>query len=179
MPLAALFVTVAAYIAVAVLLLSLNLTSRWRWWVKGAAIAITTIGFVGTYFATAGLIGWPTNDRIPERFSLLWAEVKEPNKRTGDEGYVYLWVEALDDYNLPSGPPRAYEIPYSKTLAENTWDAVDRRQDGWDILGTANSVELGIEDISRDAARASGDKAAQGVSIDFQQQTPVGLIAKN
>ncbi len=179
MPIAALFVTVAAYIIIAVLLLSLNLTSRWRWWVKGAAIVVTTLGFVGTYFATANLIGWPTSERIPERFSLLWAEVKEPNKKTGENGMVYLWVEELDEFNLPAGPPRAFQVPYTQALAENTWDAVDRRQDGWDILGTANSVELGVEDISRDAARAMGDKAAQGVSIDFQQRTPVGLIAKD
>ena len=38
----------------------------------------------------------------------------------GDPGSIYLWVEALDDDNRPSGVPRAYRLPYSDQLAEKT-----------------------------------------------------------
>jgi hypothetical protein len=38
----------------------------------------------------------------------------------GDPGSIYLWVEALDDGNRPSGIPRAYRIPYSDSLAGRT-----------------------------------------------------------
>ena len=37
---------VSAYVVVALLLLSLNLTSRWKWWVKAAAIVVTGIFFI-------------------------------------------------------------------------------------------------------------------------------------
>jgi hypothetical protein len=37
-----------------------------------------------------------------------------------DPGSVYLWVEALDEDNRPSGVPRAYRLPYSDALAEKT-----------------------------------------------------------
>jgi hypothetical protein len=38
----------------------------------------------------------------------------------GDPGSIYLWVEALDQDNRPSGIPRAYRIPYSEQLAQRT-----------------------------------------------------------
>ena len=41
------------YVAIAVLLLSMNLTSRWRWWVKAAAIIVT-----GGMVAVGGAIGF-------------------------------------------------------------------------------------------------------------------------
>ncbi len=57
----------AAYIAVAVLLLSLNILSRWRWWVKGSAMAATGLLFIVSYFAMNSLLGLPSRDRVPER----------------------------------------------------------------------------------------------------------------
>ena len=53
----------AGYIALAVLLLSLNLTSLWRWWIKAGAIIATTIFFGVTFQALGGLTGWPTTQR--------------------------------------------------------------------------------------------------------------------
>ena len=70
----------ASYVVIAVLLLSLNLSSRWHWGVKAVAIAVTT-GFFGVSFASiTGLIGWPSQVRVPEHFQLHWATVVEPDK---------------------------------------------------------------------------------------------------
>ena len=44
----------AGYLVLGVLLLSLNLTSLWRWWIKAGAVVITT-GFIG--YLVAGLPG--------------------------------------------------------------------------------------------------------------------------
>ena len=41
---------VASYVLIAVLLLSLNLASRWHWGIKAAAIVITT-GFFGVFIS--------------------------------------------------------------------------------------------------------------------------------
>ena len=58
-------VLVAAYGIVTMLLLSLNLTSLWRWWVKAGAIIVTTVFFGVTYLAINGLMGWPTTQKLP------------------------------------------------------------------------------------------------------------------
>ena len=49
----------AAYVVIGVLLLSMGLTSRFAWWVKAAAIVVTSLFFVEVFFATKGLLGWP------------------------------------------------------------------------------------------------------------------------
>ena len=107
-----------SYVAVAVLLLTLNLASRWHWGVKAAAIAITTAFFGISYASIAGLIGWPSETRVPEHFQLDWATVVEPDKLTGSSGSIYLWLEALDENNMPIGIPRAFRVPYSRDLAD-------------------------------------------------------------
>jgi hypothetical protein len=43
-----------SYVVVMVILLSLNLASRWHWGVKAAAIAVTTLFFGIPYRGTAG-----------------------------------------------------------------------------------------------------------------------------
>src|SRR5215475_11163671 len=72
-----------SYLVVAVLLLSLNLTSRWHWGIKASAIGVTTIFFGVSYASIAGLIGWPSEARVPEHFQLDWAPVVEPDKLMG------------------------------------------------------------------------------------------------
>src|SRR5215471_3280702 len=71
---------VASYVIVAVLLLSLNLASRWHWGVKAMAITTTTGFFVVSYLSITELIGWPSEARIPGHFQLHWATVVEPDK---------------------------------------------------------------------------------------------------
>src|SRR6266480_3037581 len=99
---------VVAYVAIAVLLLSLSLFSLWRWWVKASAIVISGFFFAGSYFAVSALLGFPTGAKVPERFSLVATRTVEPNKANGDSGAIYLWVEKLNDKNVPSGLPISY-----------------------------------------------------------------------
>ena len=56
---------VSAYVVIAVLLLSLNLTSRWKWWVKASAIIVTGCFFVQAYIQTYAVLGWPTDTELP------------------------------------------------------------------------------------------------------------------
>ena len=47
----------AAYVVIGVLLLALGLTARLAWWVKAAAIVVTSVFFLEVFFATKGLLG--------------------------------------------------------------------------------------------------------------------------
>ena len=73
----------AAYVVMGVLLLSVGLTAPIRWWVKAAAIVVTSLFFVEAFFSTKGLLGWPGGGRLPARFQLLWTRVVEPDRVWG------------------------------------------------------------------------------------------------
>lgn len=192
---AAILGLVAAYIVVAVLLLSLNLTSLWRWWVKAAAIVVTTLFFAVTYRTVLGLMGWPTAQPMPPRFSLVWTVVNEPNKLTKDPGAIYLWADALDANNVPFGRPRSYELPYSDGLARKVASAQEKRAQGREVMGVRfdatrppPNLQPGT-DIKLGATRTN--KAAQqnpaadtvpfmqdGTNLGFQDMPPVVLPDK-
>ena len=95
------------------LLLSAGLTARFAWWVKASAIVVTSVFFVEVFFASKGLLGWPGTGALPAKFQLLWTRVVEPDPKLSNRGAIYLWVEEVDENNVPSGVPRAYRLPYS------------------------------------------------------------------
>ena len=55
----------AAYVVMGVLLLSLGLAARLAWWVKAAAIAVTSFFFIEVFFATKSLLGWAATGPPP------------------------------------------------------------------------------------------------------------------
>jgi hypothetical protein len=131
----------AAYIILAVLLLSLNIAPRWAWWVKGTAIIVTSAFFVISYYSMIDLMGWPVKARMPEKFQLLWAKVNEPDKLLNTPGAIYMWVEALDKDNIPTGLPRAYRLPYTQPLETGIENALDMIAAGQEVGGTANMMD--------------------------------------
>ena len=79
-------------------------------------------------------MGWPTDDKLPPKFLLHWAVIQEPDVKLGDEGSIYVWARPIseseiehkewNDYLLSfydgKSEPRAYRIPYSRELHEQT-----------------------------------------------------------
>lgn len=126
---------VGAYAATAVLLLSLNLTSLWRWPIKAGAIVLTSGLFVGSYLAINGLIGWPSTGKLPGRAIYLASRIVEPDKFTGDPGVIFVWLQGIDDKNLPVGEPRAYRVPYERAVATSVIEAQRLRGSGREVVG--------------------------------------------
>lgn len=84
---------------------------------KIAAIGAMAAFNVAVFFWSQGLLGWAAASAVPERFQVLWTRVVEPNPSQHFAGAIYLWVEELDESNIPSGEPRAFVVPYSAALA--------------------------------------------------------------
>jgi hypothetical protein len=127
----------ASYLMIALLLLSLNLRSAWRWPVKAGAILVT-IGFlVGGFLALEAMLGWPTEATPPARFQLHAALVHEPDRINASKGSIFLWLSPQDAEGRPSAPPRAYALPYTRTLHEQVARAQGRLQEGRPVEGTA------------------------------------------
>jgi hypothetical protein len=119
-----------AYALLGALLLVVCVFARIPWPVKAAAIVLTSAFYVVSFFATRGLLGWSSSDPLPAHFRLLGARIVEPHSLENDPGAIYLWVEAVDDDNYPSGVPRGYRLPYNVHLAEKTESAVKASANG-------------------------------------------------
>jgi hypothetical protein len=126
---------VIAYLLLAVLLLSLNLRSAWRWRIKAVAILATSVFFVLTFVTIQAMLGWPTESEPPSSFQLHAALVQEPERRVGRQGRIYLWLSPKHAEGAPAGPPRAYALPYSRALHQAVARAQARLEEGVPIEG--------------------------------------------
>jgi hypothetical protein len=164
----------AAYALLGILALIGVTRTRWPWPFKTAAIVLTSGFYILVFFRMEGLLGWSAIAPLPEHFQLLWARNVDPNLASNDPGAIHLWLEALDDANLPSGEPRAYRLPYSQRLADKVEAARNEIQAGHPQGGRA--VDFGVEDNQAGVpdgpvgppghrAEAGGDPAAGG-SLD-------------
>lgn len=106
-----------AYALLGVLVLVVLAGLRLPRWLKAAAVVAVSACYLVVFFATQHLLGWSAPAALPDRFQVLWTRVVEPDPAHGKPGAIHLWIEVLDEANLPSGEPRAYRLPYSPRLA--------------------------------------------------------------
>jgi hypothetical protein len=140
------------YALIGALLLLVLVYARLPWQAKATAVVVTSAFYVVCFVGMRGLLGWASVDRLPPSFKLLQARIVDPHTVDGDPGSVYLWVEALDEDNRPSGVPRAYRLPYSDALAEKTQHASDQIAAGHPQGGRAADFGTGDGGVI-DAAR--------------------------
>jgi hypothetical protein len=141
-----------AYALVGALLLIVLVYARVPWPLKAVAVVVTSAFYIASFIGMHGLLGWASVDQLPPYFQLLQARIVEPHSLEGDPGAIYLWVEALDEDNRPSGVPRAYRIPYSDRLADKTDKAQSEIAAGHAQGGRAadyGSGEGGLLDAAR------------------------------
>jgi hypothetical protein len=153
-------ITVVLYGGLALLLLSLNIASLWKWWVKGTTIVVTVGCVAATYLTVTAMLGWPSDGRLPAQFHVVATRVIEPDRAVGTAGRIYLWVEEIDDHMLPIGAPRGYQLPYTRTLADRADGVQKRIAAGDEMLGTATQVE-----DSRDLRDENGRQGDEGIQI--------------
>lgn len=127
--------------------------TKGRWAVKGFLTVFLIFYSLETYRALPSYSGWPARETMPQRALLLHAVVREPNPSKHDPGAIFLWVVPLgqDDpgpfsYRPVSGEPRAYKLPYSRSMHEQSARAMKAmQQNGRPILiergGTAGDGE--------------------------------------
>jgi hypothetical protein len=153
-----------AYVVLALVVLSMGLTSKFAWWVKASTIVVSSVFFVEVFFASKSLLGWPAAGALPPKFQLLWTRVVEPDLKGGNRGAIYLWVEELDGNNVPSGLPRSYRLPYSVKLADRTLKARDEIMAGNPQEGLAEEL-------------AEGDPTTANANAKQNQQMDGGITS--
>ena len=136
-----------SYALIGALLLVVLVYARLPWPAKAAFVVLTSAFYIASFVGARGLLGWASVDRLPASFKLLQARIVEPHSLEGDPGSIYLWVEALDEDNRPSGVPRAYRLPYAESLAEKTDKAVSEIAAGRPQGGRAADFGTGEDGI--------------------------------
>jgi hypothetical protein len=142
------------YVLLGLLLLLAVTRARLHWPVKAAAIALTSAFYVIVFFRTQGLLGWSAREPLPQHFQLLWARSVEPNLALNEPGSVHLWLEELDEDNVPSAVPRAYRLPYSAALARKVESAKVEIMSGHPQGGRAEQFGSGEGEPTPDGAGA-------------------------
>lgn len=151
---------IALFLVLAVLLLSLNLASLWKWWIKAGAIVITLSGLIGLYFIFTGVVGWASTGAMPARFSLLATRIVEPDKLAGTPGRIFLWLEEVDERQIVTSPPRAFEVPYVVEIATDVAMAQAKLEGGGKVLG--EFAATGSEEANADqTAQEAGSGAVE------------------
>ena len=152
-----------AYVVIAMLLLSLNLYSRWNWWIKILTNIVVASFFWVTYLSFPQLLGWPTTHGLPKRFYLHAINIDEP--RT-----VYIWGTGLDR-GLGRAVPRAFALPYSKALHEQSDIAARKLRKGLPVVGQINITAAAIDQQTE----ATAQSQARDIDVTFVD-APQALI---
>jgi hypothetical protein len=178
-----------SYAVIGALLFVMLVYARVPWSAKALAVVVTSAFYVVSFIGVRGLLGWASVDKLPVTFKLLQSRIVEPHSLEGDSGSIYLWVEALDEANIPSGVPRAYRIPYSDSLADKTDKAAGEIAAGRPQGGRAADFGNGegglieavreyitpsiVMDMSGGDPSAGGGSAANSGSGDAVSFTPL------
>jgi hypothetical protein len=159
---------VLAYVLLSTLLLVVLTWLPIRRWLKITAILTATIFYGVAFFATQHLLGWSAPVAVPDRFQVLWTRVIEPNPARNNPGAIHLWVEELDDSNLPSGEPRAFRLPYNVELARKVSAAQEEIEQGRpqggraQFFGEPSGERMGAAPVNA-AAPPGGDPSGGGL----------------
>ncbi len=153
----ALWGTIAIYGLLALLVLNLNIFSLWRWWVKAGVMVLTAVVFVGAYSVISGLIGWPSSGQLPARFSLLHTYVEEPDKTRDFAGNIYLWVQEVDENQVPIAAPRAYVMPYVVETMKGVTKSQEMLDRGEKVLGESKTQVTQTGDKPGETGGTSAD----------------------
>lgn len=124
---------IALYVVLAAALLALLFAARWRWQVKAGVIVVVSLFYLVPYLSWPLLLGWPTVDDVPDEFNVVGMYVQQPNRYTGSDGVIYLWLaERLPGGRL--GEPRAYKFGYGVKARDRMFAMYEKLK-----LGTAQA----------------------------------------
>jgi hypothetical protein len=158
-----LLMLIALYAGVAILACWLAATARLPWLLKLALI----VGIAGSCFVcwkTLGdITGWPTSEPMPQHFLFHAATIEEPDEQAGVSGSLIVWATRLRD-DGPDGPPRAYRIPYKRSLHERIQMAIGRMREGHAQIGS-------LKDASDDEEGRGRSRWLTAEPPDFELRT--------
>lgn len=160
----------ASYSLVGALLVWIVVAARLHFVFKAGVVLLFAAAVPFTYHGIGELRGLPSDSPPPPSFIMHWARVVEPNPLTGDPGHVFIWLEALDDENFPSGTPRAYQLPYEDGLVQRVEAAMGKIAGGEEIAGSIDQEA----DIEESTAEELADELQDAADNSRPESSTIG-----
>lgn len=132
-------------LAVALMVLWAVIGARGGWVRKGILILALPFSTLVVWATLGTYQGWPTDEPLPDRFKLVWADVLEPGTpHSGPYGVIFVWIKDVPQgrrsidllgYQSDQDEPRAYRLPYTRGLHEQIAKMLDRLRQGSPVTG--------------------------------------------
>jgi hypothetical protein len=159
---------VSAWLAFAYAALALGygwiLAGGGDWRRRAPYVVLAPVVALALWLGRPNAAGWPTAASVPAHAMLQWALVDEPDPSTADPGRIYLWLD------VGSRAPRAYALPYSRTLHEQVQRVLKRVAHG-------EPIALGRSRTRAARQRRQSSSGRRSV-IRFYPHPPVRLPPK-
>jgi hypothetical protein len=160
-------------------LLWIIIGGKGHWTFKMGFVAAALYFAVALWVSLGSLIGWPSRERLPEKFQVNWIVVKEMPPGSKKENSIFMWVTELDEDNKPKEKeankylinfsakkdkwePRAHSTGYSKKLHEESMKALEMIKAGKPVFGTRKGVEGALQGKQGDAMGTPGQGQGEG-----------------
>lgn len=161
------------FILLSAVLCLLLIGSKWKWWQKLLLIVTVPSFGLAVWSSLGSYKGWPTTAAPPEKALVYWVLVREPEPARGDPGAIFVWLTPVEedasgslnplDYDSPGGEPRAYKLPYSRSLHQATETAKN-------IIGRGQPAVLELHEPRGEEPPGDGEEREGGRPSEGGQQ---------
>ena len=169
-----------AYVITSALVLWVLIAARGRWWLKAAVTVLTLLFGIGLWLSLDSLQGWPVEAELPGRFEIKWLYAREPDKKTGNPGVVYVWAVDIGKSPAATPPfflrlsgkgtgrePRLYRLAYSRRLHEQAEEIQETISGGGRFFASLGKAPEGEEGSGGGRTRggpSTGGDVLEGVT---------------
>jgi hypothetical protein len=164
------------FVLIATLILWFIIGSKGHWGSKAAMILLSLYFCLSVGFSVSDFMGWPTEEKLPEKFRVYWLVIDEPDPKVGDGGSIYVWLQpnstteitrdSWDDYLISfydgDSEPRAYRLPYTRELHKKTQQALDTLMGGGSVGGTSEGEGNGEGNGDEGEGEGKKDQGGHG-----------------
>ena len=143
---------IVSFVFVTAILLWFVIGSRGKWFIKAIAIASLCLLSYLNWNSINGMLGWATNDSLPNKFEVLWVTVKEPNKQARTEGGIFVLLRNINKeesdgislYNKDDKQePRLYKVKYTPKKHEQAMAIIEQIKKGKRVFGSGKKKGKG------------------------------------
>jgi hypothetical protein len=165
--------------------------SKLKWYIRTGLITSFCVFTIFFYTQIHSFLGWAADqDDIPDKISIHWVVIKEPNKLLEFEGKIFLLIESVDTnkgimyklfgYKQEGIEPRLHELEYSRNLHEQLQKIQERLKKGQPVLGTLRLVEGGTgKKGNGQKGKKDGDGSeSQKTDWEFHELRPSDFLHK-
>lgn len=173
-------VLICGYILIASLLMVFCLFSSFSKNIKILGIFIVTVFYYFTWQGYIGLLGWPSEQDLPDNFRISWVVIEEPNKLTKEQGAVYLWIRSIDEIGMAEGKPRSFKMILSEENHRMAQLALFKLQEGEQLNGkkTYGVIEKNESNKANPYDSYEGEIEEGVPSFEFTEVPPPNLPPK-